>query len=113
MSSPSTARTGPKKRKHDTELEAREKVVEQKRTKKTSSFNDELISNGLNHAFAKMDSRLLSDYVAQRTRRFGGDLSSVEIEDKYIPAKSLRTHAAFAHGILLQQCSTPGTLVSH
>jgi hypothetical protein len=34
-----------------------------------------------------MDGRLLADYVAQRTKRFGGDLSLVELEDRHIPGE--------------------------
>ncbi|KAL8985561.1 MAG: hypothetical protein Q9205_000763 [Flavoplaca limonia] len=40
---------------------------------------------GINTAISKMDTRLLADYVAQRTKRFGDDLSVVELEDLYIP----------------------------
>lgn len=38
-------------------------------------------------AISTMDSRLLADYVAQRNRRFGEHLSSVEIENMRIPGK--------------------------
>jgi U3-containing 90S pre-ribosomal complex subunit len=77
-----------KKRKYAIDVD-REKAVGQKQPKKAAICDggDDLIANGLNHAFAKMDSLLLSDYVAQRVRRFGGDLSQVEMEDKYIPGK--------------------------
>ena len=40
---------------------------------------------GINKAFAHMDSQLLADYVAQRTRKHETNLSFVELEDKYIP----------------------------
>jgi hypothetical protein len=47
---------------------------------------DELdLEAGINNAFSHMDSQLLADYVAQRTRRYESDLSSIELEDKYIP----------------------------
>ncbi len=39
---------------------------------------------GLNLAIAKLDNRLLADYVAKRTKRFFPDLSLVELEDRYI-----------------------------
>ena len=88
MSNAKAARVVSKKRKHLTEPA---EAVKQKRAKKTASFDDndddELNANGLDHAFAKMDSRLLSDYVSQRVRCFGGDLSSVEMEDKHISGK--------------------------
>lgn len=40
---------------------------------------------GINHAIGRMDSRLIADYVAQKTKRFGSDLSVVELEDVHIP----------------------------
>ncbi|KAL8641536.1 MAG: hypothetical protein Q9226_008620, partial [Calogaya cf. arnoldii] len=39
----------------------------------------------INTAIGKMDNRLLADYVAQRTKRFGEDLSPVELEDMHVP----------------------------
>ena len=47
------------------------------------------VENNLNKAFARMDSQLLSDYLAQLTRRFEKDLSSLELEDKYLKAASI------------------------
>ncbi|KAL8896485.1 MAG: hypothetical protein Q9192_003078 [Flavoplaca navasiana] len=44
---------------------------------------------GINTAISKMDTRLLADYVAQRTKRFGDDLSVVELEDLYIPESAI------------------------
>jgi len=38
----------------------------------------------VNEDMAMMDPKLLADYVAQRLRRFQKDLSSVELEDRYI-----------------------------
>jgi len=49
---------------------------------------DELdLEAGINNAFSHMDSQLLADYIAQRTRRYESDLSSIELEDKYIPGR--------------------------
>ena len=42
---------------------------------------------GINLEFSNMDSQLLADYVAKRTRDFERDLSLVELEDKYIPGR--------------------------
>lgn len=42
------------------------------------------VDAGLNEAFARMDSQLLADYVAQKTSRFGKELSPVELADLYI-----------------------------
>jgi hypothetical protein len=63
----------------------------QKITKKqrTASEDDDLdLSMGINKSFALMDSRLLADYMAQMTRKFENDLSSVELEDRYIPGNN-------------------------
>ena len=39
---------------------------------------------GLNLTIAKLDSRLLADYVAKRTKCFSPNLSLVELEEMYI-----------------------------
>jgi len=36
-----------------------------------------------------MDGQLTVDYVAQRTKRFDSELSTVEMEDRYLPAKAV------------------------
>ncbi|KAI9784725.1 MAG: hypothetical protein M1816_000728 [Peltula sp. TS41687] len=46
--------------------------------------------SGIDEAFTMMDGRLLSDYLAQRTRDFEKHLSMVELEDRYIPEKAFR-----------------------
>lgn len=45
------------------------------------------LKRGLNLAIGKMDRGLLSDYIAQRTKRFWTDLSAVELMDLHIPGK--------------------------
>lgn len=62
-----------------------------KPSKKAKNKKSKVIDDGnidveaqINKAFSKMDNQLLSDYVAQKTRKFESDLSSVELEDKYI-----------------------------
>lgn len=42
---------------------------------------------GVNRAFEKMDSQLLADYVNARTRLYGKELSSVELEDRFVPSR--------------------------
>jgi protein CMS1 len=56
-------------------------------SKKQKTANEEELdpAAGINKAFARMDNQLLADYVAQRTRRFESELSSIELEDRYIP----------------------------
>jgi protein CMS1 len=65
------------------------KTPKRKKTKKGKPHDDGDVDleAGLNLAIAKMDPPLLADYVAQRTKRFEKDLSSIELEDKYISSK--------------------------
>ncbi len=60
-----------------------------KKSKKTKTVEDDGLDleNNINTAFAHMDSQLLADYVAQRTSKHQSDLSTVELEDKYLPGK--------------------------
>ncbi|TGO40955.1 hypothetical protein BHYA_0029g00650 [Botrytis hyacinthi] len=95
-SGPDTSnKTTSKKRKrggnHDQEG-PKEKINEVAKKKKHSSFNDEDIDveAGLNNAIAKMNDHLIVDYVASQTRRFESDLSSVELEDRYIPVSAVQ-----------------------
>jgi len=75
------------KRKRAVTEQASQKVVKKTKSKKAKRVEeDELdIEAGINKAFSHMDNRLLADYVAQRTRKFESDLSSIELEDKYLP----------------------------
>ena len=61
----------------------REKSNKPKTTKSDEDHYLDL-DRGLNLAFAKLDNRLLADYVATRTKRFFPDLSLVELEDIHI-----------------------------
>ncbi|RKF71153.1 Protein CMS1 [Golovinomyces cichoracearum] len=78
---------GSKKRKRS----SHESAVHPKKSKfKKIPENDVIDSEaGLNTAFSGMDSQLLADYVAQRTRMYECDLSSVELEDKFIRVNSI------------------------
>ncbi|KAH7109082.1 U3-containing 90S pre-ribosomal complex subunit-domain containing protein [Dendryphion nanum] len=59
---------------------------EKKKQKAKDIDEDDLDQElGVNHAFERMDSQLLADYINSRTRLYGKDLSSVELEDKFIP----------------------------
>lgn len=89
----STAST--KKRKREAEPEAtkdskkaakKAKRKEKKKLKVKEIDEDDLDQElGVNHAFERMDAQLVADYVNARTRLYGKDLSSVELEDKFIP----------------------------
>jgi len=69
------------------DLEDSKKPAKKNKRKKRRIVDDADIdvAAGLNNAFAHMDSQLLADYVAQQTRKHESNLSSVELEDKYIP----------------------------
>jgi len=63
------------------------------KSKSKATEEDELdLEAGTNNAFSHMDNHLLADYVAQRTRRYESDLSSIELEDRYIPGKYCTVH---------------------
>lgn len=52
---------------------------------------------GVNTAFVRMDPQLLADHVARQTKRFGTDLSSVELSDLYISANAVRDTTDFTN----------------
>lgn len=81
-----------KKRKRDEKSSnSVEKTVKRKKKRKVEGTEDgDLdVELGLNTAIGRMDSQLFADYVAQRTKRFSGDLSLVELEDKHIPGTAI------------------------
>ncbi|GAB7359669.1 hypothetical protein MBLNU230_g6848t1 [Neophaeotheca triangularis] len=90
--SPSPETTSTKrKREDDSKPTSKRAAKKQKQTKKPKDIDDEAldVEAGVNHAIAHMDSKLMADHVAQRTRRHLPDLSMVEIEDLYIPEKAI------------------------
>jgi protein CMS1 len=77
-----------KKRKRGTKvmISAKDDSKKSKSKKKKTDEEDGLdIELGINTAFAYMNSQLVADHVAQKTRKYESDLSSIELEDKYIP----------------------------
>jgi protein CMS1 len=84
-----------KKRKREAEPDATKdskkaakklKRKEKKKLKVKEIDEDDLDQAlGVNHAFEHMDGQLVADYVNARTRLYGKELSSVELEDKFIP----------------------------
>lgn len=70
----------------------------QKKNPKSSDDQDALLDLdlGVNTIFSRMDPDLLADYVAASTKRFGSDLSSVELSDLYVPAGAIRDTTSFA-----------------
>ena len=89
---PSPQQTSSNKRKREPEPELKihteKKPVERRKQKKPKEIHDEDLNEelGINAAFSRMDSRLLADYIAQRTLRFGEqELSAVELADRHFP----------------------------
>lgn len=70
----------------------------QKKNPKPSDDQDALLDLdlGVNTIFSRMDPDLLADYVAASTKRFGSDLSPVELSDLYVPAGAIRDTTSFA-----------------
>lgn len=86
--SPSDKNSG--KRKRDDENDGKKSKKQRKKTfkkKVPKDVNDDELDGklGLNLAIGRMDGQLLVDHVAQRTKRFEPDLSTVEKEDRYLP----------------------------
>ena len=89
-SSLSPAPDASKKRKRDAKTSNTvDKTVKRKKKRKADTTEDGDLDTdlGLNKAIGRMDSQLVADYVAQRTKRFSGDLSLVELEDRHIPGR--------------------------
>jgi protein CMS1 len=78
----------PESTKDDKKAAKKLKRKEKKKQKVKEIDEDDLDQElGVNHSFERMDGQLVADYVNARTRLYGKDLSSVELEDKYIPCK--------------------------
>ncbi|KAH6619938.1 U3-containing 90S pre-ribosomal complex subunit-domain containing protein [Boeremia exigua] len=95
-----------KKRKAEAEVEGgidskkEKKKAKRKQKKQARAKNideDDLDQElGVNHAFERMDGQLVADYVNARTRLYGKDLSSVELEDKFIPARTVYDSTSYS-----------------
>ncbi|KAF2643112.1 hypothetical protein P280DRAFT_467194 [Massarina eburnea CBS 473.64] len=111
-----------KKRKREAEAEAgheskkaikKAKRKEKKKQKAKNINEDDLDQElGVNRAFERMDSQLLADYINSRTRLYGKDLSSVELEDKFLPTRTIKDTSSWTEsrkldnlaGFLKKQC---------
>jgi len=79
-----------RKRENDNDAPTESKrAAKRKKSKKPKDVQDEALDEekGVNHAIAHMDSSLMADHIAQRTKRFKPDLSLVEAEDLHVPCK--------------------------
>lgn len=79
------------KRKREVEAQSESKRSAKRKKLKNRKKNDNEenmdVEASINTAIGRMDGRLLADYVAQRTKRFGNELSLVELEDRYLPGQ--------------------------
>ncbi|ORX91995.1 U3-containing 90S pre-ribosomal complex subunit-domain containing protein [Clohesyomyces aquaticus] len=71
---------------------AKRKEKKKQKLKATNNIDEDDLDQelGVNRAFEKMDSQLLADYINSRTRHYGKELSSLELEDKFIPAHTIK-----------------------
>ncbi|KAH8601954.1 U3-containing 90S pre-ribosomal complex subunit-domain containing protein [Bisporella sp. PMI_857] len=87
-----------KKRKRGAEAEDAKKSAKKGKNKKSkSAFDDDDldVEGGMNKAFSTMNSQLLADYLAQRTRNYEKELSSIELEERYLPASAIQDTTTF------------------
>ncbi|KAL1835463.1 hypothetical protein VTJ49DRAFT_6672 [Mycothermus thermophilus] len=83
---------------NDAAARKKQKKKEQKKKLKQKRAEDEAdldLEAGLNRAFERMDGQLLADHLAQKTRRFGTELSSVELADLHISANGIKDTTSF------------------
>lgn len=78
--------SNPKKRA----AEAAPSSKKNKKRKTKGSRDDDALDTdlGINTLVARMDNQLLADHLAQKTTRFGSDLSPVELSDLSVPGKT-------------------------
>lgn len=105
----------PKKRKLDSDTEHVLKKPRKQSKSKTAANKANRVEDdgldleaGINPAFAVMDNQLVADYVAQQTRKYESDLSSLELEDRYIPASSIQNTTSWDKSRTLE--NLPGFL---
>ncbi|KAI9700913.1 MAG: hypothetical protein M1820_006674 [Bogoriella megaspora] len=73
---------------------AKVKPAQTRESERTADVND---------AIAHMDSKLLSDHVAQGIRRFEPKLSLVELEDRFIPERAIRDTSEWSQSRTTEQ----------
>jgi protein CMS1 len=91
MPEPDSTKPTSKKRKRGVVEHGARKATKKTKSKNTTENVDLDVDAGINNAFSHMDNQLLADYIAQRTRTYESDLSSIELEDKYIPGRVSHT----------------------
>jgi protein CMS1 len=88
-SSPEPKSSTKRKRDNDAPKESK-RAAKRKKSKKPKDVDDEALDleKGVNHAIAHMDSKILADHIAQRTKRYRADVSLVEAEDLMVSGRS-------------------------
>lgn len=79
-------------KKWSAESAAAPPLKKHKKRKTRAEQEDETIdiALGINTLFSRMDSQLLADYLAQKTSRFGTELSPIELSDLSVPAGHIK-----------------------
>lgn len=75
----------PSKRKLKKAKKNKKHGLQEEQDVKDQEHKDEEHEDGIDESIGKMDSRLLADYIAQRTMRLNKALTAVELEDLNIP----------------------------
>lgn len=88
ISSPEAPNSTKRKRDEGANTDTK-KTAKRRKLKKPKDVDDDAldVELGVNHAIAYMDSRLMADHMAQRTRRFQPELSMVEVGDIHVPGE--------------------------
>ncbi|KAK4162501.1 U3-containing 90S pre-ribosomal complex subunit-domain containing protein [Cladorrhinum sp. PSN259] len=82
-----------KKRKLEDDVTAKKKRKKQKKQREDEGDLD--VEIGVNRAFERMDGQLLADHIAQKSTRFGTDLSPIELADLYISGNAIKDTTSF------------------
>jgi len=90
--------TESKSRKRSSPGESSGGASKRKRRRAAASQDEEAdldVQVGVNRAFERMDGQLIADHLAQKARRFGTDLSSIELSDLYVSAGAVKDTTTF------------------
>ena len=80
---------------------AADKAPKRKKSKNPCSIQDQGLDmeNNVNTIVRDLSNQLTADYVAQKFRRHGSDLSLIELEEKYLPGNFIETWSL--HSLML------------
>ena len=83
--SPPLSRVSKRKRKSDEHPDAKDLRKKKAKSLRSASNMSPDLEGAINTAIGDLDSYLLADYVASKTRMLDSNLSSIELEEKHIP----------------------------